>query len=469
MPFAGGFELALMGEGPIYEKIGVVARASRATPDEDLDHPALVVANHFVAEKQFVGSTSAEAAAFGFDRKDVRALRSSSASASLQLQKHGWEQLCLALRDESVVGNVRLLCFIEFAAFDGVDLKLKSNAIVAFNQEGKSIAIDQEPGKPKVQGGEFAMVMTDSTIGPTKLLNSELTAACLLDIGGELTVIYNDILTHLQVADRTTGQALCAALRSQSGSRGDGLPEFLRKVRIAMTDAAGYNFKAERLLLSARGGGWETLHLKCDMHVVSSIHGQTFDCLGPLVSGMTAVSVSLGAFGQMTLFREAMRRVLSKQLRLVYQQPNQEAAKFRDLILDTFVGSSAKPAPLRMTVARCASGDSRKTGVFEFYAGPGDTSESVLQLLMKAFVPTVLAHAPSTWPRARWTGFDKSLLDVGLLRSTGCSRRPTRTSWRRTTLRSGRSGGRLGGGGGGAAWGQIEPRAMEKNIRKGKL
>lgn len=125
------------------------------------------------------------------------------------------------------------------------------------------------------------------------------------------------------------------------------------------------------------------------------------------------MSLALNNFGQMTLFREAMRKVLGKSLRLVDERPSPKAEEFRKLVLETFLSTSKRNAPLRITLLRFASGDWRTPGVFEVFAGPGDTPEGVLQPLVSHFVPVVLSHAPSTWPRARWTGFENAFLVWG--------------------------------------------------------
>lgn len=178
----------------------------------------------------------------------------------------------------------RLVCCIEYASYDGVDLKLHTTSRVATGSTGESVQVDASLGRFAQEGvvvpqGEAAPmpVALDSTVGKAKVLNHELGIAMLLELGGKLVLLSGEVLTPLQAVDHNTVEAIWAALRASDF----GTPAreaFARRLRVVTTDAASCNFRAERGLMDGRAG-WSHLHFRCQVHVVSGVHRLVYDLL----------------------------------------------------------------------------------------------------------------------------------------------------------------------------------------------
>lgn len=395
------------------EKFDALARASRTVDDKELDAHMVDASTYFVTIKVNVANDESTANLLQTDRKLVRAARSLSACAAVQLERAMWRWLETLLADHAAAGTVKLVCFLEFVSYDGVDLKVETKAETKTSQHLLAGAAPPVVDHPDGVAPAAPASSYDVCVGKAKLLNLDSEAAMILEVRGKLVAIRTQFLTWLQCVDRNTGEAILGALLQQSCGT-DAREKFIRRVRVATTDAAGYNFRAEN--------GWKAqhpqsshLHFRCDVHVTSAVISTVFGLLPQCIKGMTAIALSLGQFGQISLFRASFRKVLSQMLRLVYDLPSKQAMNYRDSVIDVFLGQSQRHAPLRMVLSRCASGDWRRTDVFEYFASPGDTRESVVNLLHEQFVPALLGHSPRTWPRNRWTGFDDSLLDIGLL------------------------------------------------------
>lgn len=211
--------------------------------------------------------------------------------------------------------------------------------------------------------GIDALAKEDNT-SPTKLLNAEVFAIIVLECAGRRVLLHSESATPLQVVDRNAVEWLRMA-----GSEAEA---FKRKIRVAMTDAAGYNLRCERHILRVRSGDWSRFTRVLDVSH-ADVHAQG----------------AVGAIGV------GLQRADGRRHRLV--------------------GRSAETAPANAAIVRCASGDWRKAGVFEFYAKHGETFSEALAVLLDHFVPVVLAHTPTTFPRSRCTGADETMKDIGLL------------------------------------------------------
>jgi len=397
------------------ERVDALARVSRTFDDTALDAECVRVAEHFTSAKIHVSNASAEAEALGVDRRKARRWRLMSAAAAVQLEKHCWAHLESCVDEHLEAGRVKVLCYLEVVTYDGVDMKVQTASAVAQDSDVLAGGSDDTGAASGGQDLPVAPAPMETCIGKAKLVNGESAIAMLLEIGGKLALLCGEFLTWLQAVDRNTGESLLTAIAMRD--YGTQLREKARrKIRLAITDAARYNFRAERGIMATRPG-WFHIHLRCDVHVAAAVHSSVYGLsqAKEAVRGMTAISLSLRNFGQMALFRESMKRVLRRTLRLVYVQPSKPANAYRELVLNTFLGCSARSVPLRLVLSRFASGDWRKVGVFEYLACHNDTLESVHESLCTHFVPMILQHAPSTWPQNGWTGFDRALMDIGLL------------------------------------------------------
>jgi hypothetical protein len=79
-------------------------------------------------------------------------------------------------------------------------------------------------------------------------------------------------------------------------------------LRCSTTDKAASNLLAERSMAQMLAGGdFDSLHLGCDIHVVSRIHAKTFALTESTVTGVLRNALSLMGGTAMNTFRRAIR------------------------------------------------------------------------------------------------------------------------------------------------------------------
>ena len=150
---------------------------------------------------------------------------------------------------------------------------------------------------------------------------------------------------------------------------------------------------------------------------MANVHSKVFSLIDHTITGLQKVSQSLTGGGAMSMFRQALRRTLTRRLRLIYKMPDAAAQKFKEMILDELCGQDIAFAPLRAVLGKFASGDWSNREHFEFLVAHGERRVDVLKQLFTHLVPALAGHVPFCFPRHRWTGTDKALRDIGLLES----------------------------------------------------
>ena len=85
------------------------------------------IALHNLDSKASYVSNAAEAEYLGMDRKQTRAMRQASADVSFHLERAWWRKL------ESDIAqprdDVRLVAYVDYGCYDGVDLKVVTNNV----------------------------------------------------------------------------------------------------------------------------------------------------------------------------------------------------------------------------------------------------------------------------------------------------------------------------------------------------
>ena len=216
--------------------------------------------------------------------------------------------------------------------------------------------------------GERLQAFTPSMgvdLGVTKLMNISSSAALIFSVDSKLLALTTSAITLLSPIDRNTAECIHAAVLQQVLD-GGASKDFDRRVRIAVTDGHGANHRNERAINTIRES-WDCLHLPCEVHILAGVHKKVWASVDEHVSGMLAVSLSLSAGGQMSLFRKAFRQILEARLEFVSGELDEATIGYRDFVLNTFLPGPYNQAA-RLAIARCAGGDWRAQGKFHVKA-----------------------------------------------------------------------------------------------------
>lgn len=409
---AGGEDFVVLAGAPVLEFADKLALYAQACTPELLEQPSARVARHFVGNFAHILNTTQLSTILDVERKSLRAARAQTAALTFLYEKLAWRHVekCLASRPRE---SVELLSYVEFITYDGVDLSLQTREVISLDHGIVPVAPGGNPAAHGPDGHEGRAIVEQVT-GLTKLLNSESMVAMTLRINGRLVMFTSPHLTTLGVVDRNTAECLLAAVKLV-GHGSEHREVFQRKTRLTVTDGAKYNLKCERELMRGRDSGWGQLHFVCMAHALAGAHKRVFSFLDADVSGMIACSLSLNQGGQISQFRAALRRVLCDRLVIRVEGLDASAIGYKNDVMTLFYGDDPKYNPQRLCLSRLANGDWRNKSHFEYIPQGAETKEQILHLLMSEFLPALVTHAPRTFPRTRWTGFEEALSDLGVL------------------------------------------------------
>ena len=159
---------------------------------------------------------------------------------------------------------------------------------------------------------------------------------------------------------------------------------------------------------------WSSLLFTCLVHTLSGVHTQTFALVDYHISGMLAFALSLSHGNEMNVWREAMRNVLKRKLKLRRGTLSGEAAAFKDLVITTCLGND--PCELSTALYLCGPGDWRIQSEWTFFVTDDhDSNESVSALLCDVLVPLLAGSAYELFPRHRWNRHDVAMSRLGIL------------------------------------------------------
>lgn len=333
------------------------AAKSRTIPDEELHQKTFEAAEHLVIHKEGVGTTTKESKELGLDRKTVRDVRALTAAVCFHFERQSWENMVATLAKEASRGGARLLLYLEFVSYDGVDMWLESKTPtenLAAELPARAHTHEGEPTQQYVERLHTSKVHRST--GVTKLLHSEGNVWMLVQLRGRDVLIKGTRLNWLQVLDRHTAENMVPALESQGLAIGNS-KLFSRCVRLACTDGGGNNARSERHLLKRREG-WTGLQITCNLHVLSGAHTKVFDLVSEHVSGLVAVGMALSNAGYMSGFRKAMLSAIAKRLEIqpVHDLPA-DAERYKNMVLDVLVGCSHNDKELRTALLHGAAWD----------------------------------------------------------------------------------------------------------------
>lgn len=381
--------------------------------DEDLDRPLLAAARQLLEEEALLATTTAKAKELGVDRKLLPLLYTRLAALGVQMERRLWASVEQTVR---MSPEVTPLVYVQMMSYDSADFRMQVFRKLVLAATGSPLLEAEEGGQPSGHADCDATV-TETSAGTQKVLQSDHAVLMLVRIGTRHAILRGSSATWLQVCDRNTGEVYKKCLEAQTMTS-DSADAFPRKVRLACTDGASSIARTERHIMAGRADkGWSLLHLPCRVHIVSGITARFFDSSPDDVSGLVAVSLALGAPGQMGRFRQAVRTTLARKLRLVDAvHLSESASAFKRLVLGAFLGHrpAAEQLRLRLLLEKCCPGDWRDPTCWPIISRPGESRGDILKVMCKTFVQVLFGHTPFCFPRHRWTGAEKALMDIGL-------------------------------------------------------
>lgn len=397
---------------------------ARCTPDAELDERHLRLA-HFFTQLDSPTTTDTTAAvivgqgdSLPVSRRWLSYNRVLTAAAALKHERLSWEKLETKVVESCAAsqGASQAFIYMEATAYDGLDIALRGKSQVVM-PDGAVICDDT------CADAVAASPLADQPDeGRCKVLQSECHNIMAFTRGDVCNVIVGSQLMHLQKSDRTTGECMGALLDDHSIGI-PGHPNFARRIRNVCTDRYYPNYLGEGALGQAPARiGFSTIHIPCHAHIGATGLVSAASICRSIIVPIRAYVGSLRAPGEMQKFRNASQSWLWKHLECVETgSPSSVldggAKAFRSLVLDTLLSHDAAHAmQLKFIVTSCAPGDWRSLGKFIFVVEPhpGPSKDSVFKFIVQHLFAALFGHTPWRFPEGKWTGSDKTFLDIGL-------------------------------------------------------
>ena len=133
-------------------------------------------------------------------------------------------------------------------------------------------------------------------------------------------------------------------------------PRYKLPLRLATSDKAKANVKAEAELAAERGPTWSSQWHPCDIHTVAGAHTKTAALVEADISYIVNMCLSVAATGMMRRFRQCIVADVAHRLEFVHGRPPIAAAKYKERILDLFMARGPDIHMRRMLVHIYLSG-----------------------------------------------------------------------------------------------------------------
>ena len=141
---------------------------------------------------------------------------------------------------------------------------------------------------------------------PAKVFQTEATwyALLALPVAGNpfkknYVVISSESVTSPQILQRNTAEILARALSMSSVVRPAAAAAYGWRMRLVCSDRYAAQFVAERMLKEARGAGWHTLHLGCEVHMSTSSQSKGLLLMDSVITRVIRFALSLRLGGWM--------------------------------------------------------------------------------------------------------------------------------------------------------------------------
>jgi len=351
-----------------------------------------------------VSSKTAEADRSGVPPAIMIKYKHASAVAAWCLYARDASRMLGTLLDEVEHNGGELLLWSEFLSADETSLPLKVFDTEECSSSSLATGVARNLANPSV-----SISLKTSQTAITKILQSARSYACLFKVGSDFIHIEMEIPVPLQAMCSTMGDVYLKCFRESAWPLSHISGRFLRKQRLAITDADPAVALGLRALESETGiTNWAW---KCDIH---KLQNAIKDVLAPVdkdtVAPLICLQLSLQSANCMKRFRECLRHLLSQRLVIHRCKPNQAHLNRTRAILNLYVPPTSNTNRFkRAIVLSVLNGDWRKETVQHYCQGCCASREACISKLV-SFVTSVFAGvAPKTWPRSRWTGARESI------------------------------------------------------------
>lgn len=147
---------------------------------------------------------------------------------------------------------------------------------------------------------------------------------------------------------------------------------------------------------------------------------KTLGLTGDVISLLVQLSLSLRLRGNMRRFRACMKSVVMEKLVVRVGESSAEHKEYREFCLKLFLSRGAHAAKRRMLLWSWLNGGWRNETEIHHWVDPREPRderlvERISEKVVHGVISALASKPPSTFPRARWTGADLALDEIGLL------------------------------------------------------
>lgn len=248
-------------------------------------------------------------------------------------------------------------------------------------------------------------ITTDRDSAVTKLLQTEYIVSVLVSVRGEFYNFTFRPMVPIQSLGRTTGEVYVKCLRETEKALGlhEFVPRFKRFQRCSCTDGDSAIAKAERTIERPLEDSQATLRTLCRVHRVSSIRESTCNLDTKLVSNLRRCVLSLMFGNSLKTFRDAVRVVLSKRLKIVRGEPPRSVHRVRnERALSHCMPRTAGNEWRRGLILSLLPGDWTNPKEICSFPDDDESDEERIRKIMVDLVQILVAQGPRSFPSRNW-------------------------------------------------------------------
>ena len=383
------------------------------------DGPMVNACTRFLSEPCPIASQKMVAARYGVDAKRFGTASLLAVEAVLSYQERSvsdmLQGLLTAIADSP---EIKLLSVCERSKYDETPMFARTLSATRID------LLPRAPLTPQSGGEELALPVAaaEFTIdaSPAKLFQSELTFGFLLQVNGSYIALHMPCATPVQTLERSTAECILQALREHTPPVLDNpvVPEHIRLLRVATTDRAKGNLRAERAWAAARPNVTSLLST-CDVHRISTLRDVALRPMAANSRGLLHFSLSLRDAGAVPSLRKSMRQVLAERFVFRVGAPPPLCVERQNELARLLLGPHRPSNAVRaFALKSLANGDWREGQVVHWCSSRcvcGGSAQRCLVLMQTVLVSALLPRAPPLFPRHRWTSGEETAESIGLL------------------------------------------------------
>jgi hypothetical protein len=277
-------------------------------------------------------------------------------------------------------------------------------------------------------------------VGTAKIVQSEFQWGMVLRFGESLVFVHGNMLPWLQSIRSNSAECIKAAILDVIRMPEDLIEDAQHKTHLITTDDHPSNVRAEQSI-KAEPGGWNALHLVCDVHKLHGATSKVYDLCPADLSGLVNVSLSVSMATAMGRLRAELKRLLCARLTIYRGDAGADARSYRQGVLEIFGRSCSLDTPDTLVCGLAASGDWkelrkrqrrqqqrhkvlttlmngewRSRHEVQHFVLPGgyEKKEDCLRQICKYVVPALAGTGFRMFPRNRWLNSLESVDAIGL-------------------------------------------------------